>query len=264
MGADYFAIIGCPLQTKLTSAGFCARLKMRIQLDGLEQRRSEVEQAAGRKLEDIVFNRGGTNNPTTSMTYGEMRALADEVHAIPECASCRVSSGKPLGCYRYVTYPVDTRSEELLFEYFAMLLEQPRPQDFVGKDPTGKQYTAADLLYQFVIEPLQGDTNWHDQRGAAEAGGLAERAEPLSRTLASRGGKTLDSAQVLQAAFTPIDGAPALQLLAHFHRGFVSWASEQDGAAKSRTFAELRALGELLLAAGKGLKDGPVDVVVDS
>jgi len=264
MGADYFAIIGCPLQSKLTPAGFCARIKMRVQLDGLEQRRSEIEQAAGRKLEDITFNRGGTNNPATKLTYGEMRAMADEVAGIPECATCKVSGGKSLGCYRYVTYPVDAATEALLLEYFALLLDQPRPQDLVGSDPAGKKYTAADLLLQLVIEPLKGDTSWHRQRGPAQQGGLAELAEPVTRALASRGGKQLDSAQVLHAAFTPIDGALALQLLAHFHRGFVQWASERPEAARSRTFGELRELGGLLLAAAQALKTGPVEVVVDA
>ncbi len=264
MGADYFAIIGCPLQSKLTPSGFCARLKMRVQLDGLEQRRADIERAAGRKLEDITFNRGGTNNPATKLTYGEMRAMADEVHGIPECATCKVSGSKPLGCYRYVTYPIDAGTEALLLEYFAMLLDQPRPQDLVGSDPTGKKYTAADLLYQLVIEPLRGETSWHRQRGTPEQGGLAERPEPLARTLASRGGKKLDSAQVLHAAFTPIDGDLALQLLAHFHRGFVQWASERPETADSRTFRELRELGELLRAATQALKDGPVEVVVEA
>jgi hypothetical protein len=43
--------------------------------------------------------------------------LGDFVQGIPDCHACLVSHGETLGCYRYVTYPIDEVAEEALFQF---------------------------------------------------------------------------------------------------------------------------------------------------
>jgi len=132
----------------------------------------------------------------------------------------------------------------------------------VAKDRAGRVLTAASLVYDIVISELPAKTSWHVQRGPAEVGALAERLQPISRRLKTRSGVTLDSAQVLQASFHPIDGGSALQLYAHFFRGFDFFVSDKPRATGSRTITEVRALTTLLVEAAQALKQRPVSVMV--
>src|SRR6185503_17578130 len=91
---------------------------------------------------------------TRSMTYREIKDGAEGfARGIPECATCLIARGKPLGCYSYVTYPIDEEAERLLFDFF---VSQVATNDSI-----------CDQLYRDVVSRVPRGGGWHTQRGAA-------------------------------------------------------------------------------------------------
>ena len=62
MGADFTVIKGCRLQVELGDEAFAAAVKRRVQLAGLEARRSEIEAASGRSLDELSVTVTGIMN----------------------------------------------------------------------------------------------------------------------------------------------------------------------------------------------------------
>src|SRR5262249_45117355 len=106
---------------------------------------------------------------------------------IPECASCPLANeGAPVSCYRYVTYPVDSASEEIIFDYFAGKVAEP--------DSMPNQ------IWRSITRHVDEESAWYQSRG--EGGSLAERAEPLRASFTWEGEEhEIDSAQVLASLF---------------------------------------------------------------
>ena len=95
-----------------------------------------------------------------------------------------VAKGQPVGCYRFVTYPVDAKFEALLFAFFV---------DEVGrKDSIGAQF------FQDVVSKQGTDTGWHrrGERALAQGPVLKHGGGFFSRT-------KFDSAQLLSTFFLP-------------------------------------------------------------
>jgi hypothetical protein len=224
MGADYIGFRDCTLQRSLGDEGFLGKLKLRAYKGAVE---SQVPPEARGRIKIQVQTTGRA--PRELDYEGICRELATFLAGSPECASCPLSGGgSPIGCYRYVTYPVDAIAEETAFGFFVRDLDVPD--------------SIADQLYRDVVSRVPADTDWGTRRGGAEVGGLAERPPPLSFTTPK--GRFVDSGRVLAAMFISLEHPALVVGYARFYRELLQYAAEQKRA--SRSLQELAGVADLL------------------
>ncbi len=224
MGADLIGWRNCELQQSLGQRGFLENLKMKAYKRAVE---SQVPEAQRARVKVAVV----TNGVERELTYTEICEKADTFErGIPACATCPLSAGKPLGCYHYVTYPVDARFEEVAFEFFTSQL--------TTKD------SISDQLYRDIVskQPASG-SGWHTRRGPQ--GSLARRPTPLTH---SWGGffskKKVDSAQLMASLFIPLP-IPALVV------GYARFFAELVHFADAKLQSEMTARGLSMQPDGK-------------
>jgi hypothetical protein len=262
VGADYFGVRPCSLYGSLGVDRFVELRKARLHVEALEANRARFEADGRGPLEAMPIRVvGGDTAPAT--TFAELRALAEPFPAqgIPECADCPISGGRPLGCHRFVHYPVDARFEKALFAYLLAMLGDDIADYVAASDAAGRDLTAGRLLYENLIVTIAEDTPWRTRRGPAEAGGLAALDAPMTTTLAD--GRALSSAAVLHAAFGDIDSSLALRLYAWLYRDFYRWLeSKRLTFQPGSTLAEMRDVRDLLLAVAGQLETEAVGVRV--
>lgn len=224
MGADVIGWRGCPLQQPLGPQGFLGKLKMKAYLRAIE---SQVPPEARENVKVTVV----VNDTERELTYKEILGQAQQFQAgIPECQSCPLSGGNQLGCYHFVTYPVDARFEEVAFEFFCSQL--------TTKD------SISDQIYRDVVSKQGQGSGWHTRRGNGP--GLARRPQPLTH---SWGGlfskKKVDSAQLLASLFIPLEQPALVVGYARFWRELVQFA-DQKGVPDEGTFAEIRRMSTMM------------------
>ena len=245
MGADLIGWRRCPLQAELGPAGFLSKLKLRTYLTLVDDQVAEEERADVRV--NIMVH--GPDGPTQrELTYQELVDGAREIaNGIPECATCPLGMHKPLGCYHYVTYPIDAVFEELVFDFF---VAQLAVEDSI----------VAQLYKDIVSQVPARDTGWHTRRGAdARTGACAQRSEPLVHAWGGLfSSKRVDSAQILQSLFITLDH-PALVIgYSRFWSELLAFAQERGvGPEDSPTLEAIVPLQRMLLvAAAHALDDG--------
>lgn len=252
MGADFIGWRNCPLQQELGAEGFLGKLKLRAYKVVIEER---VPADRWSTIEVVVRV---TGRPDRQLSYDTICSeLAEHERGIPECARCPLSSGRPLGCYRYVTYPVDAITERLLFEFFTEGLEEPD--------------SIADQLNRDIVSQVDQQTGWYEHRGPE--GTLAELQEPLAYLWGDEDEvHRVDSAQVLAAMFVSLEDPPLVVAYARFWRDFFDFVEARLAAAtgeaqgaitNSRTLHELRGVASLLAAAVQGAMKEGWTIVVD-
>ncbi len=282
MGADFIGWRNCPLQAELGPAGFLGKLKLRAYKAVIEER---IPEDRWETVEVVVRV---TGRPDRQLGHGAIcQELAAFEQGIPACATCPLAGGKPLGCYRYVTYPVDAIAERLLFEFFVEGVEE--------------RDSIADQLYRDIASNVDEESGWYGNRG--EDGGLAELEVPLGYAWeGEEGEERLDSAQVLAAMFIALDEPALVVAYARFWGEFFQFVDrklERSGmsvegdalvirveagqeselerlgeqvvgqltAAKeiadSTTLAELRHVAEMIAAAVPGAMQEEWSIVVD-
>jgi hypothetical protein len=210
MGADLIGWRDCDLQRPLGTNGFLQKLKMRAYMRAVE---SQVPEGKRENVEVTVL----VNDTKRDLTYREIRAQAEGFErGIPACATCPLAGGKQLGCYQYVTYPIDARFEEVAFEFFC---SQVATKDSI-----------ADQLYRDIVskQPNQG-TGWHTRRGPERS--LSRLMQPLTHTW---GGffskKRVDSAQLMASLFIPLSNAALVVGYARFWRELVAYTDAKLAA----------------------------------
>lgn len=235
MGADLIGWRPCPLQAELDPAGFLGKLKLRAYRGAIEAQVPPEGRAAVKLTVEV------TGRPPRQLSYPQ---IVDELDAfergIPECATCPLAGGRPLGCYHYVTYPIDEAAEELLFAFFT------QPSQVETRD------SISDQLYRDLVSKVPSSgTGWHTRRGPGSrtAPSLAVRAHPLrhqwGRMFAR---KKVDSAQLLKALFISLGSLPLVAAYARFWTEFVAFATARGASAEtSRTLGELFALQPMML-----------------
>ncbi len=245
MGADFIGWRNCPLQAELGPEGFLGKLKLRAYKAVIEER---VPQDRWDAIEVVVRV---TGRPERQLKYD---AICNELQGfeqgIPECATCPLAGGKPLGCYRYVTYPVDALTERLLFEFFVN-----------GVEVRG---SIADQLYRDIVSRVEEDSAWYDNRG--EDGALAELEQPLVHVWQSEGEeRRIDSAQVMTALFVPLDEMVMVVAYAQFWVEFFQFVDHdhRKAVADSTTLGELRHVGAMIAAAVEGAVENEWTIMVD-
>lgn len=251
MGADYIGWRNCSLQADLQAAGFLGKLKLRSYRRVLEQqvpddRREAVEL-------QLVVDRG-TGPEERTLTYA---GIIDELGAFEagtdECASCPLSGGgKPVGCYRYVGYPVDAVFERAVFDSFTAQLNDSENIGF-------------QLWADLVSQAQPDNSSWHLRRGAdGDAGpALAELAEPLTHRWTFDGAENrVDSAMLLSCLFQPLDRPPLVVAFTLFWTQLLN-GLDPSVIASSRTLQEIASVTEMLLATyQRAVSDGWA-VIVD-
>jgi hypothetical protein len=238
MGADFIGWRGCPLQASLGQQGFHQKLKLRAYKTVIDAHTPDGKPKAG--VQVVV------NGDVRELAYENIcEQLGTFERGVPECQSCPIGGGEPLGCYRYVSYPVDAYAEQMLMAFFIEGLTQG--------DRT------CQVLDQAVVQqmPREG-TPFHTHRGADPmAGHLAE-----SKLMVwEKDGKYVDSAQLLRALVLSLDRSDFVLLYAAFLTRFLEWVDKRaledaptdlDKYESSRTLRELRALRQMLAGTVRG------------
>ncbi len=246
MGADLIGWRNCQLQRTLGPQGFLQRLKMRAYRSVLEAQ-VPPEQLEETSVAVIV------NGERRDLTYREIRRLAEEMAAgSPECCSCPLTvEGQPLGCYHFVTYPVDVRFEEEVFEFFCSQL--PRRDSI------------SDQLYRDIVSraPAAG-SGWHVRRGGPAMpqqgvpGTLAQRPTPLEHRWGGLFRKQrVDSAQLLSTLFVPLPSPPLVVGYARFWRELLEHLDGKLAERMRERGIELGEDGRLKLAVTQQEHDDP-------
>lgn len=246
MGADFIGWRNCPLQAELGPEGFLGKLKLRAYKAVIEER---VPEDRWDTIEVVVRV---TGRPDRTLGHETIcTELAEFERGIPACATCPLSNGRPLGCYRYVTYPVDAIAERLLFEFFAEGVEEPD--------------SIADQLHRDIVSQVDQETGWYEHRGAG--GALAELEEPLAHLWGEdEEVHRVDSAQVLAAMFISLEDPPLVVAYARFWLEFFAFVDRRldaEAIADSRTLGELRHVASLLGASVHGAMTEGWTIVVD-
>lgn len=263
MGVDYFGIRPCSLHRSLGRDRFVSLVKASVYLQALEKDRAHIEAQSGCRLDTLRIGINSSVGRGRRMTVAKLRRSLSSFpeHGIAECATCPISGGRGLGCYRYVHYPVDAAFERQLFYYFLAMLGDDVGDYIAATDAQGRVLTAGRLVYECVVRDMGYKTSWTIRRGPAEAGGLASLDEPLRATLSD--GYQLSSAAVLHAAFRPIDAPQTLELYTFFYRDFYRWLEAHGvDTTYSSTLEEVRWATDLLLAAARLLEKEEVEVLV--
>lgn len=206
MGADVIGWRDCPLQQDLGVDGFLGKLKLRSYKQAIEERVPE-EKWPTIQVRVTVTGRGDRN-----LAYPE---IAKEVEAfqggIPDCDACPLADGRRLGCYRYVTFPIDAAFEQLVFAFFRGRFRE--------------QGTACKELYDVIFPQLAEGEGWYAPRG--EAATLAVLKEPLVHAWEEGDGeRVVDSAQLLSVLFITLADPKLLELYAAFWAEFFKFVSD--------------------------------------
>lgn len=257
MGADYVGWRGCELQRELGPERFLGKLKLRayrsvIEAQVPEDRRDAVRvrvEVAGRPPRDLAY----------ADILGELGLFES---GIADCASCPLGEGRPLGCYRYVTYPIDAAFERLLFEFFTTTVTE--------------ELSVAWQLYEDVVSTLPREAGaWHRLRGP-RVGSLAELVEPLRfEWIDARGAHSVDSAVLCEALFLSVSEPALAVAYARFWNELFEWldarlarrmrsADELPDGLDSRTLREIQHVSDLLNASVERAKTDGWQVLVDA
>ena len=224
MGADYVGWRGCSLQQDLGEEGFLGKLKLRGY-------RRVIEERVPPERRDVVrISVSVTGRGERELDHaGIVAELADFERGVADCATCPLASdGAPVSCYRYVTYPVDAASEEVVFDHFAARVAEPG--------------SLSNQIWQGIVRHVKDDNAWHTHRG--EGGALAEREEPLRARFIWEGEEQqVDSAQVLAGLFAALDEPATLVAYAVFFKEILAaWRARvglrDDGSLEVRVDGE--------------------------
>jgi hypothetical protein len=227
MGADLIGWRDCPLQRPLGPRGFLGKLKMRTYLRVIETQ-VPPEQRETVKVTVVV------NDRDRQLGYPEIREQAETFQrGIPECAQCPLSRGEQLGCYHFITYPVDAAFEEVAFAFFvSQVAVKDSIQDQIYRDIVSKQ-------------PAQS-SDWHTRRGPQ--GALAQRPQPLLHTWGGIfGKKKVDSAQLLASLFVPLESPAIVVGYARLFRELVQYVDAQLAAEMKQRGIKLGDDGQIAL-----------------
>lgn len=264
MGADYLGWRSCPLQNALGPADFLGKLKLRA------YRRVIEEQVPEDRRAELSIQIQVTGRENRTLNYpGILSELGSFEAGIPDCASCPLSPDKtPLGCYHYITYPIEVIAEKVIFDFFCAEIAVPN--------------AIPNQLWRDVVSQVSPDSAWYRMRGKGNT--LAATPEPLTHTFTWQGQPhTVDSAQVLEGLFVSLNYKPTLVAYALFfsqldeyvqqrlaqtkaaaQRGDIASLQEASTIAASNTLKELGRLAPMLLQVVARYEDEDWTVYVDS
>ncbi|NOK38859.1 hypothetical protein HMI49_37300 [Corallococcus exercitus] len=229
MGADVVGFRGCALQNELGEAGFLRKLKLKAYKDAAD---AAVPPERKPKLK-LNIRIGDT--PPVSMAYPDLEQEAEAfTRRVSGCEDCPITEGAPVGCYAYVSYPIDAPAEELLFEVVVRGLESP--------GSVGHRFHQ-EIMGRFEPPPAE----WVERRGEAQ-GALCVLEHPLEHSWHEGGEvRRLTSADVLWALFATLDDARGISLVAELLSEVGRVARERQAAATG-TLPELVRMGDLARA----------------
>jgi hypothetical protein len=225
MGADVIGWRSCPLQRSLGRDEFLHKLKLRAYRRTAE---SLAQPSDPTKCTVRIRTLGRGIRTTTLQEI--IDELGDFEQGIPDCHTCPVSAGKVLGCYAYLTYPIDEPAESSVFQY---VVEGAAQTDSMAR------WMVDEVISHLARDPM-------DLPRGPSPGMVAARTEPIEATVPSRDGELpIDSSMVLDALRLSLDECDNIEAYARFYGGFFAWLDAAGGVA-SPSLSELRKIGILM------------------
>jgi len=175
LGIDVISWFGGSLQSQMGEEGWLELMKLRAY-------KAAAEEAAPDDPGRVVLEIPRRDGTSASVPHGDLVAALDS--AAREAGDCAPCFEEDSPCHRFISFPIDEMAERILFNYFLRELETP--------DSPGDQ-----IYRDFIESSASVGPSW-EKRGAGDASTLAS-SEPFVETIASRGGVTITSSQVLGA-----------------------------------------------------------------
>jgi hypothetical protein len=228
MGVDIVGWRACPLQQQEGEDGFFHKLKLVAYKRETERL---VPEPAKRATVTLKIRISGQSDQLLSYPQ-VIEAVGDFASGIPECSSCPLAEQQPLGCYRYISYPVPSEIEESLAAFAEHELEsEDSPLRLLVE-----QYVQNDQL-----RVLSDD--FRSNRGA-QPGHLAMRPAPVPVTLSDPMFDGFDSADLLSILITPFREGAELALEADV---LETWLGHRPaGGAHEGNWSEWTAFARLI------------------
>jgi hypothetical protein len=241
MGADIVGWRDCSLQQREGEDGFFRKLKLVAYQREAERR---VPDSARRMTLSLKVVTSG--QPAQTLSYPALvTAIGDFASGIPECESCPLAERQPLGCYRYLSFPIPAEIEESLASFGQAQLAQGDCALCVLVDR---------YLQNAQIRELSD--GFRHSRGEA-VGHIAARPAPLALNVDAL---SLDSADLLTVLIPPFRDGDELALEAEVLEAWL--ATLPPGRAGERPWAEWSALARLMREAAELARSMPAVAVL--
>jgi len=248
MGADVIGWRTCPLQQQEGEDGFFRKLKLLAYKRETDRLVPEPTKRANTALKVRI-----SGQPEQQLSYPQVvEAVGSFAAGIPECRACPVSGGAPLGCYRYISYPISLEVEESLARFSEQELALDRSPFRILAEEYVRNEQARELSDGF-----------RNNRGVAP-GHLAARSFPVVVTAPSHATTLtgIDSADLLCILLPPFREGAELELEADL---LETWLRQQTvERLHERQWAEWSSLARLMRqAAILSLSNPDVAVLFD-
>jgi hypothetical protein len=243
MGADIVGWRGCRLQQREGEDGFLRKLKL------MAYKREAERQVSGDRA-TLTLKIRITGQTEEVLTYPALvQAVGDFEAGIPECVDCPLAEDHPVGCYRYVSFPIPAELEESLAAFAEWQLER-------GDSPLR-------VLVERYLQDEQVRTlsnRFRHNRGES-AGHLASRPTPLSLHVNSFPG--IDTADLLVVMLPPFREDDELALHADVLEAWL--AHRVSDGSNERYWAEWDAFARIMREASELARSLPeVAVLLDA
>jgi hypothetical protein len=206
---------------------------------------------AAERLDLLTIRIRFGDGSVSETTYRAIEKRLEELcRAAPACAECLRSGGHRKGSYHSISYPIDSRFEQLAFEFFREHAANPN--------------SICSQFFHDILEPLPSEgLMWHEDRGPNSEPTLAELPEVLRAHVAGLEAE-LDSGRALAALFrSPSDTAELIAYGLFWHE-FAVFARLRDDPDQSRTLAEVLGLEVFFQLAFSAALNSGAHVLVDA
>jgi hypothetical protein len=242
MGADIIGWRNCDLQQSLGRQEFLHKRKLLAYCRIAESLHQPSDPAKYRIRLNVI------GRDVQEMSLSEINEqLGDFPQGIPECHACVVSHGETLGCYSYLTYPIDEVAEHAVFQF---VIETAIRED-----------APARWLVDEVIAALAEDPM--DLPRGSDPGMVLARAEPLKAIVHSGMGATaIDSTLIVDALRLSMEDGVDIAAFARFYAEFTSWLDVHR--LDSTSLRELRSMAALVQRVALNCAMEPSEIWIDA
>jgi hypothetical protein len=243
MGADIVGWRGCRLQQREGEDGFFRKLKL------VAYKREAERQVSGDRA-TLTLKIQITGQPEEVLTYPAlMDAVGDFEAGIPECVDCPLAERRPLGCYRYVSFPIPAEIEESLAIFAEWQLE---------RGDSSLRVLVERYLQDDQVRALSN--RFRHNRGES-VGHLAARPTPVALQVDSL--PSIDTADLLVVMLPPFREGDELALHADVLEAWL--AHRVSGGYNERHWAEWSALARIMREASELARSLPtIAVLIDA
>jgi hypothetical protein len=240
MGADIVGWRGCRLQQREGEDGFFRKLKL------MAYKREAERQVSGDRA-TLTLKIRITGQTEEVLTYPALvQAVGDFEAGIPECVDCPLAEHHPVGCYRYISFPIPAELEESLATFAEWQLER-------GDSPLRV------LVERYLQdEQVRALSNRFRHNRGESVGHLAARPMPLPLHVDSL--PSIDTADLLVVMLPPFRENDELALHADVLDAWL--AHSVSSGSTERHWAELNAFARIMREASELARSLPTVAVL--